>query len=409
MVRKKNTVVGLDIGTSKICAIIGRVERGEVDILGFGVCPSYGLKKGMVVNVEATVNSIDKAIKEAELMAGFEIDSVCTGISGSHVKGFDSQGVVAVKNREIKEGDIKRAFDAALGITIPRDREIIHILLQEFIVDDQRGIRDPLGMSGSRLEVKIHIVTGAITSARNIVKCVNRTGLHVEQIILQQLASSESALTSDEKELGAILIDIGGGTTDLAIFYEGNIKYTSVLPIGGNQFTSDIALGLRTPISEAERLKKESGLAIASLVDDNDTIRVSNIGEKRPAVLSKKNFCEIIELRAEELFSLINKEVMKSGYENFLGSGVILTGGAATLAGLPRLSENILKLSTRIGYPNTVKHLPDKINNPMYATGVGLILCGTNHSLDYRFRKKKKARAFRKTALKLKAWIGEVF
>ncbi|HEY1416430.1 MAG TPA: cell division protein FtsA, partial [Myxococcaceae bacterium] len=324
-------VVGLDIGTTKICAIVGELTEGGIDIIGIGSHPSKGLRKGVVVNIEATVASIRRAVEEAELMAGCEITTVYTGIAGGHIKGFNSQGIVAVKDKEVREADITRVIDAAKAVAIPMDREVIHVLPQEFIIDDQGGIKEPLGMSGVRLEAKVHIVTGAVSSAQNIVKCANRTGLNVADIVLQPLASSEAVLGEDEKELGVCLVDIGGGTTDIAIFSGGSIAHTAVIALGGNNLTSDIAIGLRTPAHEAERIKQRYGCALASMVDKDETIEVPSVGGRQPRVIGRQILCEILEPRVEEIFQLVHREIQKCGFEDLLASGVVITGGSTLL------------------------------------------------------------------------------
>jgi len=314
--RKDNLIVGLDIGTTKICAIVGNVTDEGLDIVGIGTSPSRGLRKGVVINIESTVASIKKAVGEAELMAGCEIKSVYAGIAGGHIKGFNSQGIIAIKNREVSPEDVKRVIEAAKAIAIPMDREVIHILPQEFIIDDQDGIREPLGMSGVRLEAKVHIVTGAVASAQNIIKSCNRAGLDVADIVLEQLASSEAVLSADEKELGVALVDIGGGTTDIAIFVDGAIKHTSVLSLGGNHMTNDIAVGLRTPMAEAEKIKQKYGCCLASIVGKDETIEVPSVGGRPPRILSRQLLAEILEPRVEEIFSLVNREIVKSGFED---------------------------------------------------------------------------------------------
>jgi cell division protein FtsA len=319
--KKENLIVGLDIGTTKICAIVGNVTEDGIDIVGIGTSPSSGLRKGVVINIESTVASIRKAINEAELMAGCEIKSVYAGIAGGHIKGINSQGVIAIKNREVAQEDVRRVIDAAKAIAIPMDREVIHILPQEFIIDEQDGIREPLGMSGVRLEAKVHIVTGAVASAQNIVKSCNRAGLDVADIVLEQLASSEAVLSPDEKELGVCLVDIGGGTTDIAIFAEGAIKYTSVLSLGGNHLTNDIAVGLRTPMAEAEKIKQKYGCCLSALVGKEDKIEVPSVGGRKPRELSRNVLCEILGPRVEEIFTLVNREIVKSGLEDVIASG----------------------------------------------------------------------------------------
>jgi len=407
MGKNGNMIVGLDIGTTKICTIVGEKTSDGIEIVGIGTNPSRGLKKGMIIDIEATINAIRKAVEGAERMADYAIETVYTGISGGHVKSFNSHGVIAVKNREVKRADIKRAIDAARAIAIPVDREVIHVLPQEFIVDDQGGIPDPLGMSGMRLEAKVHVVTGAVTSAQNVIKCANRTGLDVKDIILQQLASSEAVLTGDEKELGVALIDMGGGTTDTAIFFNGSIGYSSIIPVGGNHFTSDIALGLRTPIKEAERLKKEYGYALAHSVNRDETIEVMSTDGRESRQMPRRTLCEIIEPRAEEILQLAHKEILKSELTEFLGSGVVLTGGASMMPGIKEMAEKIFKLPVRIGYPQGVRGLTDVVNNPIYATGVGLVLYGSNQNTHQSIN--GKGNLFSALAHRMRGWFLEFF
>jgi len=386
MSSNENIFVGLDIGTTKICVIIGEEINGDVEIIGIGSSPSRGLRKGVVINIESTVGSIKKAVEEAELMAGIELKTVYTGIAGGHIKGFNSHGIIAVKNREVSESDVKRVIDAARAIAIPVDREVIHILPQEYIVDDQDGIQQPLGMNGVRLEARVHIVTGAVASAQNIIRCVNRTGMDVETIVLEQLASAKAVLSEDEKELGVVIVDIGGGTTDIAIFSEGSIKYTMVITLGGDHLTNDIAVGLRTPVIEAEKIKKSSGTAMASLVDKDETIEVPSVGGRKPRVISRQILAEIIEPRVEEILSLVEREVIRSGYGDLLASGVVLTGGSSLLSGMAELGEQIFNMPVRIGYPKGISGLTDLVNSPMYATGVGLVLYGSANGSGTRFK-----------------------
>ena len=409
--RKDNLIVGLDIGTTKICAIVGNVTEDGIDIVGIGTSPSSGLRKGVVINIESTVASISKAIEEAELMAGCEIKSVYAGIAGGHIKGFNSQGVIAIKNREVSPEDVNRVIDAAKAIAIPMDREVIHILPQEFIIDDQDGIREPLGMSGVRLEAKVHIVTGAVASAQNIVKSCNRAGLDVADIVLEQLASSEAVLSADEKELGVGLVDIGGGTTDIAIFVDGAIKHTSVLSLGGNHLTNDIAVGLRTPMAEAEKIKQKYGCCLASLVGKDETIEVP---ERRRdgsrAILSRQLLCEILEPRVEEIFSLVNREIVKSGFEDMIASGVVITGGSTILEGMPELAEQIFNLPVRRGFPQNIGGLVDVVNSPVYATGVGLVVYGSKNSGSREFpTSQSDENLFRRVSRRMKEWFGEFF
>jgi cell division protein FtsA len=406
--KKEAVVVGLDIGTTKICAVVGQINEGQVDIIGLGTYPSKGLRKGVVVNIDSTVQSIKKAIEEAELMAGCQITSVYAGIAGGHIKGINSHGVIAVKNREITSNDVKRVIDAASAVAIPMDREVIHIIPQEFIVDEQDGIRDPVGISGIRLEGRVHIVTGAITSAQNIIKCANRAGLDVNDIVLEQLGSSEAVLMPEEKELGVAIIDLGGGTTDLVIFSNGAIKHTSVVALAGNHITNDISMGLRTPLEEAEKIKKRYGCALTSLVQKDETIEVPSVGGRNPRVLSRQTLAEIIEPRVEEILTLVHHEVMKTGYANLIASGIILTGGTAVLEGLPELAEQIFNLPVRRGLPIGIGGLVDLVHSPMYATGVGLVLYGSKHETQSRF-KIGEANIFSKVTHRMREWIGEFF
>src|SRR3990167_11076 len=316
MAKKTELVVGLDIGTTKICAIVGEQTDSGLNIVGVGSSPSHGLRKGVVINIESTVNSIKKAIEEAELTAGCEISNIYCGIAGGHIKGFNSHGIVAVKEKEVKQADLQRVIDAAKAVAIPLDREVIHIIPQEYIIDDQDGIKEPLGMSGVRLEAKVHIVTAAVSSAQNIIKCANRAVLNVIDIVLQQIASSEAVLEADEKELGVALVDIGGGTTDIAIFSGGSIVHTAVLSLGGNHITNDLAVGLRTPTPDAEKLKIQYGCAMTSLVQKDELIEVQTVGGRKSRTFSKKEIAQIIEPRVEEVFALVHREIVKSGYED---------------------------------------------------------------------------------------------
>jgi len=384
MSKNPNAIVGLDIGTTKICTVVGEHNRNGINIIGCALQPSRGIKKGVIINMDSTVESIKKTVEDVEKKVGFNIRTVVTGIAGSHIKGFDSKGVIAVKDKEVKKGDIKRAVDAAKSVVIPMDREVIHILPQEFMVDDQDGIKDPLGLSGGRLEARVHIVTGSITSAQNIVRCTNKTGLNVQDMVLQQLASGESVLSDDEKELGVMLIDIGGGTTDIAIFCKSNIRYTAVLPVGGDHITSDIAIGIRTPLTSAEDIKKTYGCVLASLVNGKEQIEVPAIGENKTRPVSRKMFCQIIQPRIEEILTLIQKELLKSGYREYLAAGAVITGGTALLKGITELSEQVLRMPARIGYPQGIDAasdaLHDIIHNPIYSTGVGLVKFGSKEN-----------------------------
>jgi cell division protein FtsA len=409
--RKDNIVVGLDIGTTKICAVVSEVreETATVDIIGIGTSHSRGLKKGIVVNIESTVESIKRAVEEAELMSGVEINAVYTGIAGSHIRGFNSRGVIGVKDHEVRKTDIRRVIEAAKAVAIPMDREVLHVLPQAFVVDDQEGIKDPLGMSGVRLEAEVHIITGAVTSAQNIVKCVNRAGLEVLDIILQPLASGEAVLTSEEKELGVAVVDIGGGTTDLAIFVEGSIWHSAVLAIGGNHLTNDVAVGLRTPAQEAERIKIRYGCAKTSMVRDEETVEVPSVGGRPPRKLSRTLLAEIIEPRAEEIFTLVAREIRRAGYEEKIAAGVVLTGGTAMLEGLVDVAERILDLPVRRGIPVNVGGLVDVVSSPMYATGVGLILYALRDAEHHEPVYHANGHFASKVFDRMKGWIKELF
>lgn len=405
---KENLIVGLDIGTTKICAIVGNLTDEGLDIVGIGTSPSRGLRKGVVINIESTVESIQKALQEAELMAGCEIKSVFAGIAGGHIKGFNSQGVIAIKNREVTKEDIDRVIDAAKALAIPMDREVIHVLPQEFIIDDQDGIKEPLGMSGVRLEAKVHIVTGAVASAQNIVKSCNRASVNVADIVLEQLASSESVLSADEKELGVAMVDIGGGTTDIAIYLDGAIKHTSVLSLGGNHLTNDIAVGLRTPMAEAEKIKQQYGCCLTSMVGKDESIEVPSVGGREPRVLSRQLLAEILEPRVEEIFTLVNREIIRSGYEDFIASGVVITGGTSILPGMPEMAEQIFNLPVRRGVPQGIGGLTDVVNSPIYATGVGLVKYGSRNIKAHKFMIGQD-NVFDKVVRRMKEWLQEFF
>lgn len=387
MVKKpeKNLLVGLDIGTSKVVAIVGEVTpSGAVDVIGIGHHPSRGLKKGVVVNIEATVNSIQRAVEEAELMAGCEIHSVVAGIAGNHVRSINSHGIVAIKDREVTQADVDRVIDAARAVAIPADQKMLHIIPQEFVVDDQDSIREPIGMSGVRLEAKVHMVTGTVSAAQNIVKSVRRCNLEVDDIVLEQLASSQTVLTDDEKELGVCLVDIGGGTTDIIIYTEGSIRHTAVIPIAGDQVTNDIAMALRTPTQSAELVKKQYGCALAELVEPSDMVDINTVGERPARQLSRKTLAEVIEPRYEELFSLIQSEIRRSGLEDLIASGIVLTGGSAKIQGAVELAEEVFHMPVRVGYPQHVSGLSDVVCNPMYATAVGLLLYARDNQSKQR-------------------------
>lgn len=401
-------IVGLDIGTTKICAVVGEARGDAVEIIGMGSHPCDGLRKGVVINIEHTVDSIKEAIEEAETMAGCEISSVYAGIAGGHIKGFNTPGIIALKENEVTKKDIERVIEAASAVAIPMDREVIHTLVQEFIVDDQDGIVDPLGMAGVRLEAKVHIVTGAVTSAQNIIKCANKAGLDVYDIVLEPLASSEAVLTKEERNLGAALIDFGGGTTDMALFSRGAIKHTSVLALGGDNLTYDIAVGLRTPKLEAEKIKIKYGCALSSLIGRDETIEVPGVGGRKPRTLSRQILGQILEPRVEEIFSLIYNEIANSGYESLLGSGVVVTGGCAELPGISELAEQVFNAPARAGYPQGIEGLEDLVNKPMYSTAVGLVLYGAK-----AIKRKKKLRVrdsniFHLVMERMKRWVRDI-
>jgi cell division protein FtsA len=407
MAKKEQLIVGLDIGTTKICAVVGEVTAEGLDIVGIGTNPSVGLRKGVVVNIESTVDSIKRAVEEAELMAGCEINAVYAGIAGGHIQGHNSHGVIAVKNREVSQQDIDRVIDAAKAVAIPFDREVIHILPQEYIIDDQNGIQNPLGMSGVRLEAKVHMVTGAVTSAQNIVKCCNRAGLDVCDIVLESLASAEAVLTPQERQLGVALVDFGGGTADLAIFSEHSIRHSSVLSLGGNNLTNDIAVGLRTPIEEAERIKQRYGCALTSMINKEETIQVPSVGDGKPRVLSRQLLGEILEPRVEEVCSLLQRELIRSGYSDLVASGLVITGGSALLPGLPELAEQIFNLPVRSGLPTKIGGLVDVVKNPMYATGVGLVLQGANSKPRKLFRIRQN-NIFNRLVDRMRKWFADI-
>jgi cell division protein FtsA len=379
---EKNLIVGLDIGTSNVIAIVGEVNQNSViEVVGIGSHPSKGLKKGIVVNIESTVQSIQHVIEAAEQMAGCRIHSVYTGISGSHIRSLNSHGVTAIKHREVKQEDVARVMEAARVVAIPAEKKILHILPQEFIVDNHEGIYDPVGMAGVRLEARVHIVTCAVSAAQNVVKCVQRCGLEVDDIILQQLASSRAVLTQDEKELGVCLIDIGGGTTDLAIFTHGAIKHAAVIPIAGDQVTSDIAVAFRMPTQSAEEIKINRACCLKQFAQQDERIDVTSIGDRTARILSRYALAEVVEPRCEELFEFAQAEIQRSGLEKSITAGIVLTGGSSKMDGIVELAEEILNLPVRLGYPNDVVGLQDILCSPIYATAVGLLLFGNENRL----------------------------
>jgi len=404
----RNLIVGLDIGTSKVVAVVAELlPDGRLEVIGMGNHESKGLKKGVVVNIESTVNAIQRALEEAELMAGVRIQRVFTGIAGSHIKSFNGNGMVPIKDKEVSSLDVNRVIETARAMPIPTDQQVLHILTQEFIVDGQDGIKEPLGMSGVRLEVKVHIVTGAVSAAQNIVKCVRRCGLEVSDLILQPLASSLAVLSEDEKELGVLLIDIGGGTTDLAIFREGAIRHTAVLPIAGDQITSDIAMALRTPTPEAEDIKIRYGCALRQLADPNEMVEVPGLGDRGPRQLSRQTLAEVIEPRVEELYSLVRDELKRSGYLELLSSGIVLTGGSSTMLGMVELGEEIFHMPVRLGVPRYQGGLAHVVRNPRYATVVGLLLEGVTQT--QRGIVSRQGGSFKQVMSRMREWFQKNF
>lgn len=410
-VAKEDVIVGLDIGTSKVAAIIGEAgEDDQIEVIGVGLSPSKGLRKGVVVNLETTTAAIEKAVSDAEMMAGVEVGSVFVGVAGGHIRGINHHGVIMIpKNRDITQADIDRVVNQAQAIEIPIEREILEALPREFIVDDQGGIRDPVGMSGTRLEAKIHIVTGAVTSVQNIVKAINGAGLAVEDIVLQPLASSNAVLEQDERDLGVILIDMGAGTTDVVIYVSGAIWHTGVVPLGGEKVTDDLAIGLRTPLPNAEEIKINSGSALMSAVND-DTIEIASVGGRQPRTIKKRALAEIIEPRMEELLELVYREIQTSGYGDMAPAGVVMTGGASMLKAVPEMAEQIFGMPVRIGYPRQVRGLADKVKDPIYATGVGLIMHGAKeHRAGEGAKRFIKANHFNRILRRMKDWLSTYF
>ena len=401
----KKLIVGLDVGTSKIAAIVAEIQPdGGFEIIGMGSHASRGLKKGVVANIETTVAAIQRALEEAELMADCKIREVYTGIAGSHIRSFNSQGMVAVKDKEVAQADIERVVDTARAVQIPNDQQILHVLNQEFIIDGQEDVREPLGMSGVRLEVKVHIVTGAVSSAQNIVKCVRRCGLDVRDLILQPLASAAAVISEDEKDLGVALLDVGGGTTDLVVFTHGAIRHTAVIPIAGDQITNDIAMALRTPTKDAEDIKERFGCALSQLADPQDMVEVPGLGDREPRQLSRKTLAEVIEPRVEELYSLVQTELRRSGYEELLSAGLVITGGSSVMQGMVELGEELFHMPVRVGYPGYSGALAETVRHPRYATGVGLLLAGAQ-----QHRSRELARmnisTFQQVLERMKSWF----
>ncbi len=405
----RNLIVGLDIGTSKIVAIVAEIKpEGEFEIIGLGSHPSRGLKKGVVANIETTVNAIQRALEEVELMADCKISEVFTGIAGSHIKGFNSHGMVPIKDKEVSLTDVERVMETAKAVNIPADQQILHILNQEFIIDGQEDVREPVGMSGIRLEVKVHIVTGAVSAAQNIVKCVHRCGLEVRDLVLQPLASAMAVLSEDEKDLGVCLVDIGGGTTDIAVFTHGAIRHTAVIPIAGDQITNDIAMALRTPTKDAEDIKCHYGCALRNMVDTNEMIDVPDVGNRGARQLSRHTLAEVIEPRAEELYSLIQAELRRSGFEELLSSGIVITGGCSSLRGMVELGEEIFHMPVRLGMPHYVGGLEDVVHTPRYATGVGLLIAGVEQ-MKHQQNSRMQGSSAKQVLSKMKGWFQKNF
>jgi cell division protein FtsA len=402
---EKNLLIGLDIGTSKIAALVGEVkEDASIEIIGLGTHPSRGLKKGVVVDIESTVQSIQRAVEEAELMAGCEIHSVHAGIAGSHIRSLNSHGITAIKDREVTQPDVDRVIDAARAVAIPADQKILHILPQEFIIDGQEGIREPVGMCGVRLEARVHMVTGAVSAAQNIVKCIRRCGLEVDDLVLEQLSSSYAVLGEDEKELGVCLVDIGGGTTDLAVFTDGAIRHTAVIPIAGDQVTNDIAVALRTPTQYAEQIKVKHACALTQLAGSGETIEVPSIGERPPRRLSRQTLAEVVEPRYEELLTLLQTELRRSGFEDMVAGGVVMTGGSSKMEGLIDLAEEVFHMPVRLGCPQYVSGLEDVLRNPIYATGVGLLIYAQQNRYAHRTLP-AESRGLKAVWARMKGWF----
>src|SRR5690554_2674112 len=401
---QERMIVGLDIGTSKVVAIVGQSKAdGTLEIIGIGSQPSHGIKRGVVVDIEATVRSIQRAVQEAELMAGCEIHSVYVGIAGSHVSSTNSHGIVGIRDREVLPSDVERVIDAARAVAMPAEQKVLHVLPQEYVVDSQDGVREPAGMSGVRLEARVHLVNCAVNAAQNIEKCVRRCNLQVEALILEQLASSYSVLTEDERELGVCLVDIGGGTTDIAIFTDGAIRYTANIAVAGDHVTNDIAMALRTPKQHADEIKMKYACALTSMVGPEETIKVPSVGERPPRDLSRQALAEVVEPRYDELFTLIQAELRRSGFEDMIPAGIVLTGGTAKMEGAVELAEEIFHMPVRLGVPQEFKGLSDVVRNPIYATGVGLLHYGMKHHGDPQHGGPEQSRE--SPLIKVKRWF----
>ncbi len=406
----RDLIVGLDIGTSKVVAIVAApiMDAGpndnKLEIIGIGTHPARGMKKGVVVNIESTVQSIQRAVEEAELMAGCQIHSVYAGIAGSHIRSLNSHGTVAIKDKEVTQSDVERVLDAAKAVHFPGDQQLLHVMPQEYIIDNQEGIREPIGMSGVRLEAKVHLITGAVSAAQNISKCIERCGLSVDGIILEQMASSYSVLEQDEKELGVCLIDIGGGTTDIAVYVDGAIRHTAVIPIAGDQVTNDIAVALRTPTQYAEEIKMKYACALRQLAREDETIEVPSVGDRPPRQLARQTLAEVVEPRYEELLILVQAELRRSGFEELLAAGVVLTGGSSKMEGVIELAEEVFHLPVRLGVPQHVGGLVDAVRNPIHATGVGLLLYGDQAESSTKSESKTSG-GFKDMLARMKSWF----
>jgi len=408
MAKQDQLLIGLDIGTSKIACVVAEAGAdGKLDIIGIGTHPSRGLRKGVVVNIESTVESIRLAVEEAELMAGVEIKSVFTGIAGSHIRGYNSHGVVATKNGEVTAEDVARVIDAARAMNIPADQKILHILPQEYIIDNQDGIREPVGMSGVRLEAKVHIVTGAVSSAQNIIKCCNRCGLEVADMVLEQVASSEAVLSQDEKDIGVVLLDMGGGTTDIAVFLNGAIQHTAVIPIGGDHLTNDLVVGLRTSAREADQLKKKYGACLVSIVSPDEQVEVPSVGGRPPRPIPRQVMAQILEPRVEELFELVKAELQRSGFKELMAAGLVLTGGCSLLEGTVDLGEEVFEMPVRLGRPQNAGGLAEVVGSPIFATGVGLVQYGYRYRRRTPMGKVENTQLFARIWQRMRNWFGD--
>ena len=409
MTKRTGMVAALDLGTAKTCAIVGEVNEGGIEVCGLGEAPSRGLRKGVIVHVESTVQSIKKAVAEAEAMAGCEIRHVTASLGGGHIRGISSHGVVAVRNGEVSPGDLSRVLDAARAVALPADREVLHVLPQEYIIDDQEGLKEPVGIAGVRLEAKVHIVTSQVSAAQNLVKCCKQAGLTVDDVVLGAIASADAVLTQEEKELGVALVDIGAGTTDVVIFHGGAVRHTASLPLGGGHLTNDIAAGLRTPTAEAEKIKQRYGCARASVVERHTEIEVPSVGNREPRVLSRHILCEIIEPRVEEIFTLIQREIIRSGYEEVLASGVVLVGGTVLLEHITDVAEQVLRLPVRIGVPHHVTALADLVTSPIHAATIGLLLAGGNGGWPVRLHAGRTDGLLGRVRHRMGEWLRDFF